>query len=421
MFFKFQKSTFVIFIYGILSGLPLSLTLSVLSVWLHDSGVDYVKIGVASIVGLPYIIKFLWAPLFDHLKIPILYNLFGIRRSMIIILQILLSITMMLFSIVEIGDYNFAVFVAFFIALFSASQDIVIDAYRIEISDQDKMTEGVSANIIGYRVGILLSSYGCLQLADLYSWFVAFSSCAIIMMCGVIFTIFVAANKETTGCNGKITAKKVTMLSHFKDVVISPFNDFIKSNYHWATILLFILFYKLGDAFLAVMHNAFLLDMGFSKSEIATYVKSYGLIAMLAGVYCSQFLSNNLKIIKSLWLCGILQCLSNFVYIGLFNAGYNINWLMFVVYTENFTGGLGTAIFTTYISNLCNKKFTATQFALLTSLASIGRVIIASSAGVVVASIGWMNFFIISAILAIPGMYFLSKIQSKSAISYSRL
>ncbi|MDB2414321.1 AmpG family muropeptide MFS transporter [Rickettsiales bacterium] len=397
---------------GLSSGLPLPLTGATLDAVLNEAGVTKTAIGLFAIVGTPYSLKFLWAPLIDNLSIPIFTKLLGRRRSWMILTQIGLII-----SISQLGMSNPAenitltIFWAFIVAFFSASQDIVIDAYRIESLEEKEQGAGASTSTFGYITAMkLLGGALAFWMSDHISWEYVYFIMAAIILVGII-TVMIAGEPKSV----KIIEKK-SWLEWLHDAVISPFSDFMKHSKWWA-ILLFIILYKLGDAFAGKMTTPFLQDIGFSNSEIAFYLKTFGLGALLLGTFFGGIIVYRFGMLKSLWICGILQMISNLMFVLQAYIGYDTELLSITIGVENLSAGMGTAAFVAFLSSLCNISYTATQYALLTSFAATGRTWLSASSGWFVDQLGWESFFILSTIIAIPGVLLIKYMQSFYKIS----
>ena len=386
---------------GFVSGLPLALTASTLGIWLTEEGISKTAIGIFALLGTPYVIKFLWAPLIDQLSLPFFTKRLGRRRGWIIFSQMMLIIFLILLgaSNPAINPWNTALF-ALFVAIASATQDIVIDAYRVDVLEDEQQGAGAAVIVFGYRIGMLVSSAGALVLASYFGWFTAYCVMAAFILIGTVTTLL-----SPEPYNIKITSAE-NFAHWFARAVIEPFGNFM-SRESWWLVLIFIILYKLGDAFAGVMTGPFLIDIGFSKIEIAAIVKTYGVVAILAGAFIGGSLVARYGLIKSLWICGILQMVSNLMFVLQAHIGYDSSVLVLTISIENLAGGMGTAAFVAYISKLCNAKYTATQYALFSALAASGRTWLSSSSGYFVDSFGWVNFFLISTAIAIPGILLL--------------
>ena len=390
----FSRRMLVSFVMGFASGLPLLLTISVLQAWMKDEGVDLSVIGLMALVGLPYTLKFLWAPLFDRFTLPFL----GRRKGWLLVAQI----TLML-SIVGLGFTNpsnnpwLVAFAAFLVTFFSASQDIVIDAYRREDLADEELGLGSSLYVNGYRLAMLLASGGGLILADVTSFRLVYLTMASCMSVGVIATLLTPEPEVPAGSPKSL-----------KEAVVDPFKEyFSRTGALW--ILAFILFYKIGDTMASAMTIPFYLDIGFSKTEIGAVVKLFGFWATIAGSLAGGIFILQCGINRSLWVFGFLQAISTAGFAVLFYIGHSIPALAAVVAFENFSAGLGTSAFVAFMASLTNKKFTATQYALLSSLMGVPRVFASAPTGFMVEAMGWSGFFIFCALIAIPGMLLLLK------------
>ncbi len=407
MFQKSYKNLAIIFFLGISSGLPIALILSTLKALLLDKGFDLKTIGFFSLVSLPYSLKIFFAPIIDSCRVPFLTKIFGQRKSWIILTQLLLVIFISALGIAGILANIGAIAVfAFLVGLFSASQDIVIDGYRIELIEKENQGIAASFYVYGYRIGMLISGALALVLAEIFSWDAVY----FLMSATMFFCIAIVFFAEETRKNWQ--PQKQDFFSWFKSFVIEPLKDFSRHD-RWYVILVFIILFKLGDAFAGNLTLPFLLEIGFSKIEIASIVKTFGLFATLFGVFFGGVLVKKIGLIKSLWIAGILQMLSNLTFAYLAKIGHDSNLLYLTVFAENFSGGIGDSVFVAYLSGLCRVDFSATQYALLVSLASLARSVLTSSAGVVAQLFGWYEFFIFSTFLAVPGLLFLFWLTAK--------
>jgi len=379
---------------GFACGLPLLLTISLLQAWMKEEGVDLTVIGLMALVGLPYTLKFLWAPFLDRFTLPF----FGRRRGWLLVAQLSLIFSIVGLGLTDPGNNPWMVaFAAFLVTFFSASQDIVVDAYRREDLSDEELGLGSSLYVNGYRVGMLLASGGGLIMADHMSFFMVYVIMAACMLPGVLTTLLAPEPDVSAG-----TPKSL------KEAVVGPLVDyFSRSGAIW--ILAFILLYKIGDQMASAMTMPFYLDMGFSKTEIGTVVKIFGFWATIAGSLIGGVLMLRMGINRSLWIFGFLQALSTAGFAILAKIGYNISLLSGVIAFENLSAGMGTAAYVAFMASITNKKFTATQYALLTSLMGIPRVMASAPTGFLAKNIGWEGFFIFCTLIAIPGMLLLFK------------
>ena len=398
----FQPRMLIVFVMGFASGLPLLLTGATLSFWLAEAGVTLAAIGLFALVGIPYNFKFVWAPFIDRVPIPVLTRLFGRRRSWMLVIQIGLMISLVAvgFSQPETTPLVTAA-AALGVAFFSASQDIVIDAYRIEILDPDEQGAGAAATQAGYRIGLIVAGAGALFLAEAIDWSLVYVVMGGLVFIGMLTAIF-APDPEVR----RPELAEGTREMGFRVMVVDPFIEFFQRSGPLTAIIIlaFILLYKFGDAYAGVMAYPFYYEMGFTKSEVATVSKIFGVVAALVGVFVGGMIVRRYGIMKSLLGCGILQMLSNLMYAAQSMVGHDVGFLYYTIGIENFSGGMGSAAFVAYLSVLCNTKFTGTQFALFSSFMAFGRTLLSTSSGFVVEITGWFNFFVISTIVALPGL-----------------
>ncbi len=387
---------------GISSGIPLYLILSTLIIWLTRENIDLSTIGLFTLTQIPWSLKFLWAPFLDHFKVPYLSKKLGRRKSWLIIIQFFLFL-----SIFFLGLNNpnlnllYTAIFALLVSFFSASQDIVVDAYRIEVLPNNLQGAGAAMTQAGYRVGGILAGAGALYLKEVLSWNLVFLIVGCLILFFMIVMIFAPREKEYLKINKKNNSKKIFLFS--------PFREFFLRGKIINTLIIFsfILFFKFGDVVAGVMANPFYVKLGFTNIEIANASKVFGIIATLLGVFLGGFLVNKVGIINSLIISGVLQIISNFLFYILTFLGPNYFFLLITVFGENISGGLGSAAFVAYLSVLCNKKYTATQYALLSSIMGIARTFLSSPSGFLVEFFGWSTFFLMSMLFGIPGLLIL--------------
>jgi PAT family beta-lactamase induction signal transducer AmpG len=423
-----------ILFFGFSSGLPLALTFGTLSVWLAEVGVSKTTIGLFALMGTPYTLKFLWAPLVDRMPIPFLTRWLGRRRAWTIVTQLALMVT-----ITGLGATNpvarpglTAVF-AFLVAFWSATQDIVIDAYRVEILEERQYGAGAATIVLGYRIGMLVSGAGALYLATYVSWFATYGLMAGFMIVGMVTVLLnpeprVRKSRESIEQERRIAeylesrpelrGKKAQAFAWMYGAVVSPFSDFIGRR-GWMVILLFILLYKFGDALAGVMTMPFYVELGFTKAEIASISKIFGMAAIIIGAVIGGVIVDRFGILKSLFVCGILQMFSNLMFAVLAMVGHDLRVLTLAIAVENLSGGMGTAAFVAYLSSLCNVAYTATQYALLTSFMAFGRTVLTSSGGWLADQMNWVSFFVLTTIAALPGLLLLVGIARRFAAPIS--
>lgn len=391
----FSPRMLVAMIMGFSCGLPLLLTISVLQAWMKEEGVDLTVIGMMALVGLPYTVKFLWAPLLDRYTLPFL----GRRRGWLLAAQLALALAIAGLGCTSPAKSPWMVaFAAFLVTFCSASQDIIVDAYRREDLTDRELGLGSSLYINGYRLGMLLASGGGLIMAD----YIPFSLVYLIMALGMvpgIATTFLAP-EPTTPAGVPRT---------LKDAVINPMVEyFTRRGALW--ILAFILLYKIGDTMASAMTTPFYLDIGFTKTQIGAVVKLFGFWATIAGSLMGGICMLRLGIPRSLWIFGILQALSTAGFALLAQIGPSLSWLAGVIAFENLSSGMGTAAYAAFMASITDKRFTATQYALLTSLMGVPRVLAAAPTGLLAKIFGWQGFFICCTVIALPGMLLLLKV-----------
>lgn len=401
-----QRAVITTLFLGFSSGLPLALTAGTLSFWLKERGVDLATIGLFANVGLPYAFKFLWSPLVDRLPLPILTKIMGQRRGWLVFTQIWVALMMVgLAMVVPSGDMALTALLALGLATASATQDIAIDAFRVEISTPEQLGAGAAAVQYGYRVAMLTSGAGALFLAEYWGWELAYLVMAGLMVIGLVTVLITPEPKREI-----VVANNPQQW--LKSAVLDPIADFVKRD-QWVMLLLFVLFFKFGDAFAGVMATPFYQDIGFTKPEVATISKGFGLIATFVGLALGGYLVARFGFIKALWVGGILQMASNLTYVVQAEVGHDVQMLAVTIGVENLAGGLGSAAFVGYISMLCNRQYTATQYALLSSIAVVGRTVLSSFGGFAAADLGWSWFFVLSTLVAIPGLIFLFLITKR--------
>ena len=449
----FQKKIFITLSMGFVSGIPLLLTITLLQAWLTDEGISKSTIGLFALVGLPYSLKFLWAPIFDGITL----STFGRRRSWMLVTQILLIITIIGLGMTDpaMNATNVAI-LAVLVAFSSASQDIVIDAYRRESLSDEEQTLGASAYVLGYRIGALAAGAGGLILADYMTYQMVYTFMSFVMIYGVLITIiadepnssyrpsnfietvikpFIEFFDRYTSINN-IAADR---LKHVRDgftIKMSPVNNIFNRNISHgyrrskitrrnilknvfltpALILLFILLYKIGDTMAHSLSTNFYLDIGFSKTEIGTIVKFFGLFATLIGAFAGGLIALKVGLYQSLIMFGLFQAIATLGFSLLAVVGDNIYLLMTVISLENLAAGMGYTAYLAFIANMTNKQFTATQFALMTALMSLPRTLFSGFSGYLVEFFDWELYFVFCSLIAIPALIILSKLQREIKI-----
>ncbi|MEG3639929.1 AmpG family muropeptide MFS transporter [Magnetococcus sp. PR-3] len=396
-----QRRVMAVLFLGFSSGLPLALTFGTLTLWLAEEGISKTTIGLFALVGVPYTFKFAWAPLMDSLAIPWLTRRFGRRRSWALFTQVGLAVTIFLLGLSNPLEAPFVTAIlALTVSFMSASQDIVIDAYRVELLEDHQQGAGAAMIVLGYRMGMLVSGAGALYLASSVSWAATYGIMALCMSVGMVTVLL---NVEPKGAPKELMQGHGGFVPWFKDAVLAPFQNFM-TRPGWLWVLVFILLYKLGDALAGVMSNPFYLELAFTKIEIANISKLFGLAASIIGGLIGGVVVSRMGMMRALLLCGVLQMLSNLMFVIQAEVGHNVSMLAVTIGVENLAGGMGTAAFVAYLSGLCNRAYTATQYALLSSLAAVGRTMLASNAGWMAELSSWSLFYGITTLAALPGL-----------------
>jgi PAT family beta-lactamase induction signal transducer AmpG len=393
-----SRSIAVITFLGFSSGLPLALTSGTLQAWMTVAGVDIRTIGIFALVGIPYLIKFLWSPLMDRFVPPWL----GRRRGWIVITQLtlIIGISAMAFSSPEKALMLLAT-VALIVAFTSASQDIVIDAYRTDILKEQERGVGAAVFVMGYRIAMLVSGGLAFVLSDHIGWKNTYLLMAALISVGILSTLV-----------GPEPEERVVPPRSLREAVRGPLKDYLSRN-SAVSLLILIILYKLGDAYAGTLTTAFLIrGVGFSVSDVGYINKGLGFISVIIGALFGGTLMVKLRLFRALMIFGILQAVSNLSFMVLAWMGKNYGMLVFTVAFENLSGGMGTAAFVSLLMAMCNHRYTATQYALLSSLAALGRIFIAPTSGYLVESIGWANFFFITFLVALPGLLMLWWLRS---------
>jgi PAT family beta-lactamase induction signal transducer AmpG len=401
-----DRRILTILLLGFSSGLPLALTGGTLAIWLSTSGVSIAAVGLFSLVGLPYSLKFLWAPIFDRTDIPGLSRLLGRRRSWMVVVQVILGV-----SIATLGTTNpveapaMVALLALITAFCSASQDVVIDAYRVEILESDQQGAGAAAVQLGYRMAMMTSGAGALFLTAILPWGAVYGIMAALVGVGLVTVLL---SREPVTPARPANEKPESAAGWLEETFLGPFKDMLARN-GWSliAILAFVVLYKFGDAFAGVMANPFYVSIGFSTTEIASVSKVFGVIAALAGTLVGGIMVARIGVIQSLLISGVLQALSNLMFAVQAGVGPDVLLLSATIGIENFTGGMGSAAFVAYISGLCSLSYTGSQYALLSALATVARTSLGSPTGYFVEAVGWVNFFLLSTLAALPGLLLL--------------
>lgn len=403
----FSKKILIIFCMGISSGIPLYMVLSTLFIWLTRENIEISTVGLFALTQLPWSLKFIWAPVVDKYKIPILNRILGQRKSWLLITQICLIASLILLGYSNPNNNIYlTAFFALLTAFFSANQDIIIDAYRIEILEDDMQGVGAAVTQFGYRIGGIFAGAGSLYLKSVFDWSTVFLIISSIIFIVMLLTILVIKIQTST-------------IKKSSESLFAPFQEFISRNslQRILIIILFIFFFKFGDVVAGIMANPFYVQIGFSNIEIANASKLFGVIMTLVGVFIGGYMVKKIGLLNSLLISGFFQIISNLLYVMLNYVGPEFNFLLITVAGENFSGGMGSASFVAYLSVLCKKEYSGTQYALLSSIMGLARTFLSAPSGFVVEYIGWGNFFLISTIIGIPGLIILLWMRKKFPLS----
>jgi MFS transporter, PAT family, beta-lactamase induction signal transducer AmpG len=412
----------VVLLLGFSAGLPLALSAETLRVWMADRGVDVGTIGLVALASVPYTIKFLWAPIVDALQIPWLSARLGRRRAWLVATQLSLMATIVWLGTRDPATAPLAVGVgALMVAFASATQDIVIDAFRVESLSVEEQAAGMAGYVAAYRVGMLASGAGVVGLTAWLEaagwsktavWPIAYCVAALLILVGLLAVLF--AREPAARAAQVPAAENPSALTRVLSTARDAFADFLSRDAA-LTALAFVVLYKLCDALAGAMTAAFVLSgLGYDKASYAAIVKGLGLAALLIGGFAGGVVARALPLVTALWLGAILQMISNLAFVWLWYQPPSAWALAVAMVLENFTGAIGTVIFVAYLSALCRSPLhTATQYALLTALASAGRTVFASGTGFVVDAIGWPAFFIATTAAALPSLALLAWLQRR--------
>jgi len=396
----------LLFALGFSSGLPLALTGTSLSAWVRLSGLSLATVGLFSAVATPYALKFLWAPVVDRAPLPFLTRRMGQRRSWLLVFQLALVV-----AIGGLADADPAVdpwrtaLMAVIVATASASQDIVVDAYRVDLLALDEQGAGAAVAVFGYRVAMIVSGAGTLYISQILGrWHIAYLAMAVCMGVGIIATALAAEPDRPADPGGAMPPGVLAALArHFREGVVGPLSDLTRRR-GWLLFLLFILLFKVGDALAGVMTMPLLIDLKFTPIEIANVNKTFGLVMSIAGIFAGGWLVRGVGVVRALWIGGVLQLASNGMFCLQAWVGRDIWMLTATIGVEQLSGGLGTAAFVAYLSGLCRKRYSATQYALLVAVSGVARKLLAAPSGVAAQALGYVGYFGLTALAAAPGL-----------------
>ena len=398
-----------IWLIGFISGMTLLITGYTMNFWLTQEKIDKTSIGMFALVSLPYAISFLWSPILDHVKIPILSRFFSMRFSWIIVLQILWSIAVFAISnISPIEDFKTFASLGLVIAFLSSTQDVALGALRAKIVPANKQGSVSGIYIFGYRIGMLIGSSGAIYASVYMSWNEIYKIFATIILYFPI-VLFITAGRYLYG---EDTIEEESVISRYISL------DFwrkaltgVGSVAFVITILIYLVLYRLPDNFIGIMFNPFLVETGFDALQISTVGKFLGVVTAIIGGIIASWVMHRITIIDALLYFGIIHALSHLLFIFQNYMGNNIYTLFFVVGTESITGGMVMAAYIAFITSLCTGKYSATQYAFFSSMMGISRSVFPSLSGLIVTHAGWNNFFLFVTLITIPPLWMSVKVR----------
>lgn len=389
---------------GISSGIPFALTGSTLQAWMKSENVDLTTIGLFSLVGMPYALKFLWSPLLDRYVPPFL----GRRRGWIMLSQLFLILAITGMSFIQPAHAaGLMALMSVIVAFFSASQDIVIDAYRTDLLLKDEVGPGASVTTLGYRFGMIISGAIALYLSEYLSWHTVYLLMAASLLIGLIANFYAP--------EPQVPVKPPKTLL---EAVVKPFMSFLEKKGAYE-ILAFLVLYKLDAVIATALMTPFMMDMGFSRADIASVTKVFGLIATLVGTMLGGAGMVKFGLKRSLWIFGLAQGVSGLSFMFLSIVGHSFPMMVTAIAAENICSGMGTAAYTGFMMSICDKRYTATQYALLTSIMALTRILGGAPTGWMAKSLGWEWYFIVSVFAMIPGLLVLSRFDRWTGFSES--
>ena len=401
----FDRRMLAILLMGFASGLPLLLTTSTLSYWLAKRGIDKTAIGLFALVGLPYSLKFLWAPALDFVRVPWLGDRLGRRRAWTLVSQALLVVAILGLGATDPARAPFVTaLLAFAVAFCSATQDVAIDAYRIEVLREDEQGAGAAATQSGYRIGLLAAGAGAIALSDFVAWPLVFGALAALVGVGAI-AVLLAPEPAAVATEAPLHDWKQAFLAPLRDLAARP---------NAAAVIAFALLYKFGDAIAGAMASPFYVELGFSGVEIASVTKVFGIAANLAGVIAGGVFVARSGVFRALMIGGVLQAATNLLFAVQAQVGHSVAMLAIAVGADGFTGGLAASAFVAYLSGLCRVGMSASQYALLTSLMAAGRTVLASGSGILADRTDWVTFFVLTTAFAAPGLLLLDYLRRRA-------
>jgi len=414
----------IVLFLGFSAGLPLALSGSTLQVWMTQSGVDIKTIGLFAAVGTPYTIKFLWAPIVDALDVPLLARLLGRRRGWLLLSQCLLVVSIVLLGFCDPSAAPWLVaLAALLVATASATQDIVIDAFRVESLPESEQAAGMASYVAAYRIGMLVSTAGALFLVTRFevmgfgknaAWTAGYIVMAGFVVIGMVTTLIATepAKSDLAQADHAAHARE-NVVARVARTAYTAFTEFLSRDAAVA-VLVFVVLFKFTDALAGAMTAPFVIQLGFTRVDYANIIKGLGFAATLLGGFAGGYVARAFPLHTSLWIGGTLQAAANFAFTWQAHVGKDAAWLSFAITVENFTSAIGTVIFVAYLSALCsNPLHTATQYALLTALAAVGRTYLSLGAGYIAEATGWPWFFAVCAAAGLPSLVLLAWLQRR--------
>ena len=389
---------------GFSGGLPFLLVFSTLTAWLTEWNVSRSTIGFFAWIGITYSTKVLWAPVVDSIPIPFLTKTLGQRRSWMLIGQMGIALGLVLMSLIGPSDLLILSCCAFLVAFSSATQDVAIDAFRIESAEPEYQGAMSAAYVFGYRLALLIAGAGALYLAEYFSWTIAYITMATLMLVGVI-TVILVAEPDRQSESFQLELSPIGLRRWFTRAVAGPFVDFFSRNGKVAfIILLFIAVFRLSDIAMGIMANPFYLDMGYTKIEIANVAKVFGFFMSIAGSLICGVLVVKWGLMRPLFIGAVAVSITNLLFASLSVLEPKVSYLAIVISADNLSGGFAATAFIAYLSSLTNRAYTATQYALFSSLMTLPGKFISGFSGLVVDNFGYFEFFVVAAMLGIPAI-----------------
>ena len=384
---------------GFSAGLPHPLLFATLTLWLASAEIKISEITMFGWVGIVYAIKFLWAPMLDRLRLPVITNMLGQRRSWILLTQVMILLGLIFMSSLRPEhDLMYLAYLSIGIAFASASQDVAIDAYRIEIAESKFQAVLGASYQLGYRISALTSGAGALYMASFYDWKLTYQVMSAFMLVGILTVVFIPESNKPTNTNNSDG-------SWLKKTLIEPFSEFFKRNGYWSLFLLmFIAIYRVSDLIIGIAANPFYVDIGFNLSEIATVTKVFGFTVTIIGAFIGGLSVAWFGIGRLLIISSILLTVTNLFFLFLNNAGSSLPALVLTISADNFALGFSGTVFIAFLSSLTSRYFTASQYALFTSVMFLPGITLSGFSGLIIESSGWATLFIYSALLGIPSI-----------------